>query len=331
MEQEAVFKMKTLGAPVLEKDAPRVACVGAGPASLACAAALAAAGCGVTIFEAEERAGGMLTYGIPPSRLPQEVIDRDIDAVRGLGVEFVFRTKVGRDLGIGDLWAKGFAAVFIGAGLWSAKLPDIEGAKLDGVWSAIDFLKKARSTGGDTGLSGKSVVVIGGGDVAADCAATAKLTGTASVAIYYRRTIEEAPANTDELQYVFSLGIPIVTNFAPARLVGSGGKLKAVEFKGRDGKSSASVAADVAVFATGQAPDDMSRLAGLRLTEKGTIETDEAGNTGLPGIFAAGDAVSGGKTVVEAVAAGKTVAAAILAWLEKTPRGGAVQKPREVR
>jgi dihydropyrimidine dehydrogenase (NAD+) subunit PreT len=317
IEQEAIFKMKTRKAPAAGK-AARVACVGAGPASLACAADLAAAGCAVTIFEAEAKAGGMLTYGVTPARLPQEVIDRDVEAVRDLGVEFVFNTKVGRDIALDELKSKGFAAVFIGAGLWRSKLPEIEGATLDGVFAAIDFLKKARSSGGDTGLSGKNVIVIGGGDVAMDCATTAKLTGAATVAVYYRRTIEEAPANADELHFALSLGIPIATNFAPARLVGADGTLAAVEFKGRDGKSFASVAADVVIFATGQAPEDMTKLADLKLTEKGTIEADADGNTSVPGIFAAGDAVNGGKTAVEAVAAGKAAAARILAWLVQT-------------
>jgi dihydropyrimidine dehydrogenase (NAD+) subunit PreT len=331
MEQEKIFKMKTLKAPSRKKDA-RVACVGAGPASLACAAALASAGYGVTIFEAEDKAGGMLTYGVPPTRLPQEVVDGDIDAVKGLGVEFVFNTKVGKDISLGDIKAKGFAAVFVGVGLWMSKSPAIEGAELDGVLNAIDFLKKARSTGGDTGLAGKNVIVIGGGDVAMDCAATAKLTGAASVAVYYRRTMEEAPANADELRYAFSLGIPIVTNFAPARLVGEGGKLKSAEFAGRDGKSSASVAADVVVFATGQAPEDMTRLAkDLRLTQKGLIDADESGGTNIPFVFAAGDAVNGGRTAVEAVAEGKAVAAEMIAWLEKAPGDGADGTLKEVR
>ncbi|MDR2088009.1 MAG: FAD-dependent oxidoreductase [Clostridiales Family XIII bacterium] len=331
MEQENIFHLKTRRPPQ-EKKALRVACVGAGPASLACAAALAEAGYGVTIFEAEAKAGGMLTYGVPPMRLPQEVIDRDIDAVRGLGVEFVFNTRVGRDIGLGDLKAKGFAAVFIGAGLWRSKLPDTEGAELDGVLTAVDFLKNARSTGGRTELEGKSVVVIGGGDVAMDCAATAKLTGAQSVAIYYRRTLEEAPANADELRYVFSLGVPIVTNFAPARFVGDGGKLKSAEFKGRDGKSFASVTADVVVFAAGQAPEDMTRLAGdLRLTQEGLIDADGSGHTNLPFVFAAGDAVNGGKTAVEAVAEGKAVAVEMIARLENAPKDGANRDGKEVR
>ncbi|MDR2296598.1 MAG: FAD-dependent oxidoreductase [Clostridiales Family XIII bacterium] len=332
MEQERIFKSKTLKAPAAMKTA-RVACVGAGPASLACAATLAAAGYRVTIFEAEEEAGGMLRYGVPPARLPREVIEQDLDAVRGLGVEFVFNTKIGEAASVEELQARGFAAVFIGAGLWNAKLPDMEGTGLEGVWAAVDFLKKAASTGGDTGLAGKRVVVIGGGDVAMDCAVTAKQTGAASVAIYYRRTLEEAPANADELRYAFSLGIPIMTDFAPARLVGDDGRLTAVEFRGRDGRSSAFVVADAVVFATGQSPDDTARRAGLRLTEKGMIATDAGGKTSVPGIFAAGDAVNGGKTAVEAVAEGKTAAAEMIAWLEEPGRDGADprQSAKEVR
>jgi dihydropyrimidine dehydrogenase (NAD+) subunit PreT len=320
IEQEKLFRLHTLKAPTAKKTA-KVACVGAGPASLACAAALAREGYGVTVFEAEAKAGGMLTYGVTPARLPQSVIDHDIAAVKGLGVKFVFNTKVGRDVSLGDIKKRGFSAVFIGAGLWKPKLPDIEGAELGGVYSAVDFLKNARSSKGDTKLAGKSVIVIGGGDVAMDCAATAKLTGAGSVAVYYRRSIEEAPANMDELRYVLSLGIALSTNFAPARLVGNDGKLTAVEFAGRDGKSHASAAADVAIFATGQAPEDMSEIADMALTEKGTVRTDSDGKTSVPWIFAAGDAVNGGKTVVEAVAEGKTAALGIAAWLENAPAG----------
>jgi dihydropyrimidine dehydrogenase (NAD+) subunit PreT len=320
MEQEEVFHLKTLKAPAVKK-AARIACVGAGPASLACAAALAKAGYRVTIFEAEEKAGGMLTYGVTPARLPQHVVNRDIAAVRGLGVRFVFRTKVGPDINIEDLMDQGFSAVFIGVGLWKSKLPDIEGMALDGVCSAIDFLKNARSTGGRTGLKGKSVIVIGGGDVAMDCATTAKLTGAERVAIYYRRSVEEAPANIDERHYALSLGVSIAANFAPARLVGDGGKLTAVEFRGRDGKSFASVAADVVVFATGQTTtEDISEMAGLKLTKKGTVRAIRYGKDGFPGVFAGGDAVNGGGTAVEAVAAGKEAAAEMIIWLERMLR-----------
>ena len=314
VEQEKAYKMKILKAPVAKK-ATKVACVGAGPASLACAAKLAQEGYQVTIFEAQAKAGGVLTYGITPARLPQHVVDFDIKAVKDLGVKFVFDTKVGEDITIDELKKAGFKAIFIGAGLWEAKLPAIPGIELKGVTNAIDFLKAARDSKGEFN-PGKSVVVIGGGDVAMDCATTAKLLGAEKVAVYYRRTLEEAPANMTEIQYATCLGVTITTNFAPAEIVGDK-KAEFITFTGRDGVSSAKVAADTIVFAIGQAPEDLTKVAPVKLTEKGMISANAKGKTNVAGVFAAGDAVNGGKTVVEAVADGKEAAAEILNYLAK--------------
>ena len=137
IEQEEAYGMKTLSAP--EKKVGNVACVGAGPASLAVAAELAKAGYNVTILEREAKAGGVLTYGIVPSRLPQAVVDHDIAQVEGLGVKFQFNTEVKA----ADLDA--YDAVFVGAGLWADNLPKIDGIELDGVYAAVDFLKEART------------------------------------------------------------------------------------------------------------------------------------------------------------------------------------------
>lgn len=314
VEQEKAFKMKILTAPKRKK-AVRIACIGSGPASLACAAKLAQAGYQVTIFEAAEKAGGVLTYGITPARLPQHVVDFDIKTVKDLGVKFIHGTKAGEDISIDELKKAGFEAIFIGTGLWEAKVPEIPGKDLAGVTNAIDFLKAARDSKGAFD-PGKRVVVIGGGDVAMDCATTAKLLGAENVMVYYRRTLEEAPANMTEIQYVTSLGITITTNFAPKEMIGKD-KVEFAVFKGRDGVSEAKVAADTVVFAIGQAPEDMTKIAPLKVTEKGTISANTKGKTNLSGIFAAGDIVNGGKTVVEAVAAGKEAAAEIISYLEK--------------
>lgn len=308
IEQEEVFGMKILEAP--EKKIGNVACVGAGPASLACAAELAKAGYKVTVIEKEAKAGGVLTYGIVPSRLPQAVVDHDIAQVEGLGVEFKFNTKATAE----DL--KGYDAVFIGAGLWKANLPEIEGIDLDGVYTAVDFLKEAR-TNGEKFAPGKKVLVVGGGDVTVDCAVTAKLLGAEDVKIVYRRTLEEAPGNMSEFHYALSLGIGITTGMAPAAVKGNG-KVEAVEFEGfRDDAAKLTLSADTIVFATGQKAEDMSALADIKLTDKGTIDAAEDGTTNAENIFAAGDIVNGGKTVVEAVAAGKEAAASMIAYLEK--------------
>jgi dihydropyrimidine dehydrogenase (NAD+) subunit PreT len=314
VEQEKAFKMKILKAPAKKKK-EQVACVGAGPASLACATELAKNGYHVTVFEKNAKAGGVLTYGITAARLPQKVVDHDLAAVKGLGVKFEYGKEIGQKVTVNDLLEKkGFDAVFIGAGLWNAKKPDIPGSDLKNVLTAVDFLKEARERKGYEGVRGKSVVVIGGGDVAMDCAATAKLSGAEKVAVWYRRTLEEAPANMDEILYVISLGVTITTDFAPKQITGKG-KVALAEFIGRDKKSEAKVAADYVIFAIGQAPEDMSQLTTAKLDEKGCIKAGKNGKTGLAGVFAAGDVVYGGRTVVEAVAAGKESAYEIMNYL----------------
>lgn len=308
IEQEEAYGMKTLSAP--EKKVGNVACVGAGPASLAVAAELAKAGYNVTILEREAKAGGVLTYGIVPSRLPQAVVDHDIAQVEGLGVKFQFNTEVKA----ADLDA--YDAVFVGAGLWADNLPKIDGIELDGVYAAVDFLKEAR-TKAEGFNPGKKVLVVGGGDVAVDCAVSAKLLGAEDVKIVYRRTLEEAPGNMNEFHYALSLGIGMTTGMAPAAVKGNG-KVEAVEFKGfRDEAAELTLSADTIVFATGQKAEDMAAVAGVKVTDKGTIAADDAGATDVEKIFAAGDIVNGGKTVVEAVAAGKVAAASMIAYLEK--------------
>lgn len=304
IEAEEVFGMKTLVAG--EAKPGKVACIGAGPASLAAAAELRKAGYEVTIFEKEEKAGGMLTYGIVPSRLPQRVIDHDIAQVEGLGVKFEFGKKVA----IADV--ADYDAIFVGTGLWATKLPPIDGTDLDGVYAAADYLKAARTT--ET-QPGKKVVVVGGGDVAVDCAVTAKLLGADEVKIVYRRSLEEAPGNMNEFQYALELGVGITTNMAPKAVEGDG-KVEAITFTGREGVldgSELKIACDTVVFAIGQAPE---AVEGVEANAKGGVAA-EAGKTNIAKVFAAGDIVNGGKTVVEAVAAGKEAAAAIIEYLEK--------------
>ena len=296
--------MKTLEAG--EAKPGKVACIGAGPASLAAAAELRKAGYAVTIFEKEEKAGGMLTYGIVPSRLPQSVIDHDVAMVEAMGVKFEFGKKVT----IADV--DDYDAVFVGTGLWGTKLPEIPGTELKGVYAAADYLKAARTSGKQ---EGKKVVVIGGGDVAVDCAVTAKLLGAEDVRIVYRRTLEEAPGNMNEFQYALSLGIGMTTNMAPAAIEGAG-RVEAMTFTGREGKldgSELKLACDTVVFAIGQKAEPVE---GVAANEKGGVAAEE-GKTNVAKVFAAGDIVNGGKTVVEAVAAGKEAAAAIAAYLEK--------------
>lgn len=313
MEQEKAFGMKTIEAASIKK-AGKVACVGAGPASLTVGSKLAEAGYEVTVFEAEEKAGGVLSYGIVPARLPQTVVDQDIQLIADLGVDFKFNTKVNS---LEDLKASGFDAIFVGTGLWASKPIDIPGADLDGVWSAAEYLKAARKSNGQF-AAGKKVVVIGGGDVAMDCAAAAKLAGAEKVMIYYRRTIEEAPADIEEIKYVQAMGVTMTTEFAPKEILPEENHVGFVAFQGRDGVSEAKIKADTVVFAVGQISENMAELAEFSLDEKGNIMANaETFETGIPGVFAAGDIVNGGKTVVQAVAEGKKAAIAMIDYLEK--------------
>lgn len=308
IEQEETFNMKTLTIPVAKK-AEKIACVGSGPSSLACAAKLATEGYQVTIFERESEAGGVLTYGIAPTRLPKAVVDHDIAQVEALGVKFVFNKEVQE----ADL--KDFDAIFVGVGLWGAKIPTIKGSELKGVYSAVDFLKLAR-TKLEGFKPGEDIIVIGGGDVAVDCAVTAKLTGAKNVRLVYRRTIAEAPANMTEFEYLLSLGVGITTEMAPAEIIGTD-KVEFAMFDGRDGVSGAKFKADAVVFAIGQGAEKVDQFVNVATDEKGSIKVNDKFVTSNPKVFAAGDIVNGGKTVVEAVAEGKEAAASIITYLEK--------------
>jgi len=315
VDQEKLFGMNILTAPEATKE--KVACIGSGPASLACAAKLALQGYKVTIFEEKDKAGGVLSYGITPARLPQQTVDFDIQKVKDLGVEFVFNTKVGKDVSIEELKNQGFKAFFLGLGLWKPKMVDVPGINFDGVTNAVEFLKNARSNEGKIDI-GENVLVIGGGDVAMDCAATAKLVGANRVTIVYRRTVEEAPADIDEIKYVQSLGINIFSKFRPKEVVGENGKVVGLIAEGTDDYSELKLKADTIVFAIGQAPEDAKAIAGVDLVSTGCINADpEKGATNVEGIFAAGDIVNGGKTVVEAVAQGKDAADSIMEYLMK--------------
>jgi len=287
IEAEKLFDMQTLAPPEQQKP-EKIACIGAGPASLACAAQLAKSGYKVTIIEREAQPGGILTYGIVPSRLPQEVVDHDILQLKNLGVKFMLNTDAE------DVDLEEYDAVFAGTGLWGGVIPRIEGTEKEGVYSALKFLKKARTENAEADF-GRRVVVVGGGDVAVDCAVTAKLLGAEDVKMIYRRTLEEAPGNMTEFQYALSLGIGITTGMAPAAVKGKG-KVETIEFKGfKDGNSRLVLEADTVVFATGQ------RAERTDFAEK---------------YFAGGDVVNGGKTVVEAVADGKAAAEEIINFLE---------------
>lgn len=294
MEQE-----RKLGFKVLEAGADcgkKVACIGAGPSSLAVAAELAKLGVKVTIIDENEKAGGVLRYGISPSRLSDDVIDQDIAAVESLGVKFELNKRVGKE-DLDKLMAE-YDAVYVGVGLSASKMiPNLKGADLKGCDTALSFLKKARMSKGNIGELGR-VVIIGGGDVAMDCASTAKQLGAKSVYVSFIETMEAMPAYKPEVDYVISLGVPLIPAFKPVEVVGDDA-VKSVSFVSMDGASSMSLAADTVIFAVGQ-----------------KVSADYAEVKADGKLFIGGDLANGGRTVVEAVANGKDVAKDIAKFLQ---------------
>ena len=309
-DQETIYGMAVMEPG--ESIGKSAACIGAGPASLSCAAFLVQNGVDVTVYEKKEKAGGLLTYGILPSRLSQESVDKDLAHLEKLGIRFVFGKEIGKDISFAELREK-YDAVFIGTGLGAAKGLDIPGADLKGVVSALDFLEEARRTGGHPSV-GKNVVVIGGGDVAMDAACTAALLG-ARTTIVYRRTLEEAPANTREVEFTQSLGVGFVLQFLPEKIEGKDGAAAFLHAVGRDGESRLTLKADQVILAIGQ-ENGCDLQAGIDMDEKKLIRT-ENGETSIEGVFAGGDVTNGGKTVVQAVADGKMAAFSMLSYLRR--------------
>ncbi len=295
----------------------KIAMIGGGPASLAAAAALALQGFRVTIFEQRPKPGGVLTYGIVPARLPGYVADEEIEHVRRLGVEIVCNTRIGRDITIDKLREQGYRAILVGTGMQKPIELNVPGRELAGVTTAMEYLSAAKSANGKVD-AGKYVVVIGCGDVAMDCAITARLLDADKVTVLYRRTREEAPANRAEISYCESIGINFLFTFTPEEFVGENGKLVSVKGLGSRDASSVILQADRVIYAIGHRPQDLREtLPGVDMDEAFYILGDGEGRTSVPDIFVAGDIDRDtNKTVVDAVAAGKAAAVAIQNYLE---------------
>lgn len=269
----------------------KVACIGAGPASLACAAELAKQGVQVTIYDEHDKPGGALRYLIPPYRLPDEIIDHDIYQLKKLGVEFVLNHKVTEEE-LEELKKK-YDHVFVGVGTWEPKTLNIPGSDLEGVIPALEFLKEARTNHEQMKPLG-AVVVIGGGDVAMDCAATAKYLGATSVYDVFIESLEDAPAVQKEKDFVFRLGVPMISEFKPVQFIGNG-KVERVRFEHMENGSTMELEADTVILAVGQ-----------------TLRDDAAAWKDDEELFSGGDMTNGGDTVVRAVGEGKEAARKIL-------------------
>jgi len=326
--------------PPAEKTGKSIAIVGSGPAGLTAAYFLAKKGHGVVIFEAGAEAGGMLRSGLPPYRLPKDVVDRDIKNVAALGVEIRTGTKIDS---IKKLLADNFDAVFLSVGAATPRRLGIEGEEHETVVSAIAMLE-AVNRGTTMNLVGKIVAVLGGGNAAMDAARSAKRLGAREVRVIYRRMISDMPASRDEVRDAQAEGINIHEMRAPVRFVIKEGRLVGVEtvrtLKVYDAKGNYSLEfkkgakkvfpADIVLVAIGQDPQTpVFENEGVVLNRNKTLKVDERTlATDLPGVFAGGDAVSGPATIVEAMGQGKRAAFYIDRRLRGEPLEGVEFEPR---
>ncbi len=304
----------------------KIAVIGSGPSGIAAASSLASKGYKVTVFEEKSILGGWLNYGIPPQRLPKAVVETEMNYVKELGVEFKTNCNIGKDIKIEDLRLRGYEAFLVSCGMQNGKEIDVKGAELEGVLNGVDFLSQAKTNDGNIKI-GSRVIVIGGGDVALDCASTAKLLGCEDVKIVYRRTIEKMPADVAEREYIQSLNIPIFTGFKPLEIKGENGKVSIFKAEGMFDSSLLELAADMVIFAVGQGSENVKIIADVKVDEKGIVVTKNC-KTSIKDIFAAGDIVKGDKTVVQAVASGKLAAEEIEKYL--TAKKASVELNRQV-
>ncbi len=318
-----------LGAPIEKIDlpGPPVAVVGAGPAGISAAYYLNRLGHPVTVLEALPVTGGMIGVGIPPYRQPRDVLQREIDIIRDLGVEIKFGARLGKDFTIQDLFHQGYKAVFLGVGSHRSLPLGLKGENdgIGGVFSGgIDFLRDI-NLGRDVTV-GENVAIVGGGNTAIDCARTCLRMGASRVGIVYRRTEAEMPADPEEVEDAREEGINFYFLTQPIDILSNDGKMAGLkcirmqlgepDWSGRrrpvpvEG-SEFDLAADTLIPAIGQASnlDFISPDDGIEIARRGTIKVDkQTMMTTRPGVFAAGDAVSGPLTVVHGLAGGKRAA-----------------------
>ncbi|HEX5611216.1 MAG TPA: NADPH-dependent glutamate synthase [Burkholderiales bacterium] len=326
--------------PYIEPNGFRIGIVGSGPAGMACAADMAKAGCEVTVFEAFHQPGGVLRYGIPDFRLPNEVIDAEIANLEKLGVRFECNTLVGRLFTIEQMLEEmGYHAVFIGTGAGYPSMLGIPGDSLNGVLSANELLTRCNLMRArdfpsfDTPMPlGKKVAVIGAGNTARDALRVCKRLGAEKVYCVYRRSRAEAPARVEEVHHAEEEGIEFHWLTAPIAVLddGQGGvrgmrcvKMELGEPDASGRRRPVPVAGsefdfetDQIVYAIGtNANPIIGQTSGLKLNRRGYLQTDENLAASLPGVFAGGDIVTGAATVLEAMGAGRKAARGMKAYL----------------
>lgn len=319
-EMEEFISLKYLKNVKLEKVGnrdERIAIIGAGPAGITLSIILARKGFKVTLFDAHEKIGGVLRYGIPEYRLPNSVMDRYEEILLELGVKIRPNTLIGPVITLDKLFFDGYKAVFIGTGVWNPKTLDIKGESLGNVHYAIDYLKSP-----DVYNLGKKVAVIGAGNVAMDAARVAKRSGAEEVYILYRKGFENMPCTKVELQEAKDDDIKFELFKAPIELTEDGvkyietknevkedGKVVTVTIDGTEGMFEC----DSVIIAVSQSPrkNIVANTTGLDTNKWGLLLTDDKGHTTRNGVFASGDVVTGANTVVHAVSYAKIVAESI--------------------
>ncbi len=314
----------------------KVAIIGAGPAGLACAHALALKGVSVTIFEKEEKGGGLMTYGVAGYKVTPQFCEEEVEWITSVGnIKIQYGKKLGKDVFLNDL-QKEYDAVFLGFGVGVARplsmrspMDSIEGENLKGVVDAIEFIYNIRTKPLDKTPVGDKVAVIGLGMTAIDAATQAKRLGAKEVTIVYRRTENEKPCTQEELDIARLDGVNFIFLAAPKEIKGSSGKVKKLicekmilgepDASGRRAPvptgETFTLDVDMVIKAAGQMPFENLVNDAHLLHKNGKITINKEGSTNLKGVFAGGDAVNGGKEVVDAVQAGKDGAKGILSFL----------------
>jgi len=309
----------------------KIAIVGSGPAGLVCAYQLRRQGYLSTIFEALPRAGGMLAVGIPPFRLPRRMLNAELDRLRAVGIDILLNSPVGSTITLEELRKK-FSAVFVAIGAHVERKLSVPGEDLPGVVGGVEFLRRVNL--GESVVPGRHVLVIGGGNSALDAARTALRSGSAEVTIVYRRTRAEMPADPREISDAEREGVKFLFLASPKTfLPGSNGRVAGLEcLKMRLGKPDSSgrpapepiqgsefdLGCDAVIVTIGQLPDvaGLGERLELETNKWGTLWADPVTlQTGLPGVFAGGDCVTGPDVVVTAMMAGKKAASSIHRWL----------------
>ncbi len=322
----------------------KVAVVGSGPAGLTCAGDLAKLGYSVTVYEALHTEGGVLVYGIPEFRLPKSIVKNEVDKLTKLGVEFSVNTIIGKTLNIDELFEMGYEAVFVGSGAGLPNFMGIKGETYKGVYSANEFLTrsnlmKAYLDNATTPImKGKTVAVVGGGNVAMDAARSALRLGAEKVMIVYRRSMEELPARREEVENAIEEGIEFNLLINPVEITAynnledkrdlKNGFVKSIicvkmelgepdEYGRRRPvkieNSEFEIPVDTVIIAIGTSPNPLIKdtTSGLEVNKYGGIIVTEEQATTKQGVYAGGDAVTGSSTVISAMGAGKTAAKAI--------------------